>query len=385
MLLPLSCFFNSVLASAAPVCRSFAQDSARSPYRKLASVGRMDFVQAVARIFDHLEADNVEAATMACLRVARAAQDHLNAAIFLRELYPKKEEVGRTLHDDAQHLSDEAKRFIWQRALDRWLEIHTMDYAFPSDDFDDDRERTVLKVAVGEIDPQLKQWDAALSDLAPPAGLSPFDAAAFHDAANNQRGQIRLRISALQTIRSRVKTRCLNYAIQIEKQLSSQDRNQAVLWNVQNDVNNYFKERADDVFQKLQKASHLASSADPEDAALLLTEVRRALKAAADHFFPPRAEPVLCSDGKERVLGEERYLNRLEEYLASRMQASTARDLANAELSLLAAFMRRLNDLASKGVHAAVTQAEARQGLVGLFMFLSTITQNAPRQPQQPK
>src|SRR3954454_14992299 len=88
---------------------------------------------------------------------------------------------------------------------------------------------------------------------------------------------------------------------------------------------NYFKERDNGVFQKLQKASILAASDDPEDAALLLTEVRRALKAAADHFYPPRAEAVVCSDGKERVLGDDRYLNRLNEYLASQISASTAR------------------------------------------------------------
>src|SRR4051812_40382089 len=116
----------------------------------------MDFAQAVTRIFDHLENDKVEAATMACLRAARTAQDHLNAAIFLRELYPKKEEVARTLYDDAQHLSDDAKKFIWERSVDRWLEIHTMDYAFPSSD--DGEERTVLKVAAGEIEPELAQW-----------------------------------------------------------------------------------------------------------------------------------------------------------------------------------------------------------------------------------
>jgi hypothetical protein len=339
-------------------------------------LGAMDFAQAVARIFDHLENDKVEAATMACLRVARSSQDHLNAAIFLRELNPNKEEVLRTLYDDAQHLSDEAKKFVWERSLDRWLEIHTMEFALSTTNGGE--ERTVLKVAAGDIDPELAQWQATLAELTPPSGLSPFDAAAFHDSANSERARIRLRMTALSTIRSRLKTRCLNYAIQIEKQLASQDRNQAFLWVVQNEVNNYCKERAPDVFQKLQKASLLAASSDPEDAALLLTEVRRALKAAADHFYPPRTEPVVCSDGKERLLGEDRYLNRLNEYLATSMPASRSRELAAAELALLDAFMRRLNEMASKGVHATVTPAEARQGLVGTFLFLSTITQQGP-------
>lgn len=337
----------------------------------------MDIGSVVARIFAHLEEDRVEAATMACLRVARSLRDHFNAAIFLRELYPKKEEVVRALYEDIKELSEDAQNFIFERSFDRWLELHTMDFVFPSDD--KNNERSVLQVAVGEIDAEIARWNATLADIKPPAGLSPFDAAAFHDAVSFQGTQIRFRLTALQTIKSRIKTRCLNYAIQIEKQVASQDRNQAILWNVQNDVSNYFKERSDDVFQKLQKASHLGASNDSEDAALLLTEVRRALKSAADYFYPPRANPVLCSDGKERMLDEERYLNRLEEYLASQIPASTAKELATAELNLLAAFMRRLNDLASKGVHAAVTQAEARQGLVGLFMFLSTIIQPTSR------
>lgn len=336
----------------------------------------MDFAHAVARILEHLENDKVEAATMACLRVARSAQDHLSAAYFLRELTPRREEVARMLFADAEHLTDEARKYVFERSLDRWLEVHTVTEAFASANIGE--ERPVLVVAAGEIESDLARWENAIRDLTTPPGLTSADAAAVHRAANAQRAQIRLRLAALETIKARLKTQCLNYAIQIEKQLSLQTQNQEFLWKVQNDVNNYFKEREPDVFQKLQKASMLAASSDPEDAALLLTEVRRALKAAADHFYPPRDGPVTCSDGKERVLGDDRYLNRMNEYLVTRTPSSSVRELAIAELGVLDMFMRRLNDFASKGVHSTVTQAEARQGLVGMFMFLFTITQHAP-------
>jgi hypothetical protein len=43
-------------------------------------------------------------------------------------------------------------------------------------------------------------------------------------------------------------------------------------------------------------------------------------------------------------------------------------------LDHLAVFLRRLNDVASKGVHAQVSALEAaRQGLVGVYMFLSNV------------
>lgn len=334
----------------------------------------MDLARNVRRILEHLEEDNVEGATMACMRLARLAQDPLNAAIFLRELYPRKEEVARTLFDDTRHLSTEAGKFVWETSFERWIEIHTLDRPISAGP---DADRTILSVAAGDIEPELNQWEATLAELAPPPNLAPFDAAAFHDAANSQRAQIRLRMGALNTIKSRLKTRCLNYAIQMERQLASQEQDQAFLWSVQNEVNNYCKQHDDDLYAKLQKASALAASADAEDAALVLTEVRRALQAAADHFYPPRSEPVVCSDGKERTLGTDRYLNRLSEHLATSFPASTARELAVAELALLDSFMRRLNDLASKGVHASVTRAEARQGLVGLYMFLATVVRQA--------
>jgi hypothetical protein len=84
------------------------------------------------------------------------------------------------------------------------------------------------------------------------------------------------------------------------------------LAGIQDQVNNYFAVHCEEAFRKLQKASELAGSSDPENHALLLTSVRRAVKSVADHFYPPAAEPILCSDGRTRLLGEDAYLNRLQ-------------------------------------------------------------------------
>ena len=295
----------------------------------------MDLARGVSGIFELLDADRVEAATMACFRLARLAQDHLNAAIFLRELSSTNEEVARTLYGDTSHLGEAAGSFLWKTSFDRWVEVHTMDYPMSSEGGEN---LNILKVATGEIEPELDHWKATLVELTPPPGMTPFDTGAFHDSANAQRALIRLRIRAFNTIKTRLKTRCLNYAIQMERQIASQNSNQAFLWEVQNGVNNYFKQHNRDVYYRLQKASALAGSAEAEDAALVLTEVRRTLQAAADHFYPPRPGPVLCSDGKERVLGPDRYLNRLYEHLADRMPGQTTHELARAELALLDTF-----------------------------------------------
>jgi hypothetical protein len=341
----------------------------------------LEYRKVIESIYEHLEQDRVESAVMACLRVARAVKDSLNAAIFLRELYPNKTEVARVLYEEVSSLNEEARKFIFEKSLDRWLDLHTVEMWTSEEDSNKpagDR-RNVLMVAAGELQPELDQWERAIGDLTLPSGMGEFDTAAFTDQFITQKVQMRIRIRAIQTIKTRLKTRCLNYAIEMEHQLDDQVKSQAFLESVQNDVNNYFKGRCDDVFNKLRKATQLTTSKDAEDSALLLTEVRRAMKAAADHFYPPVSGMTLCADGKERLLGEEQFLNRLHEFLARQINRSTSQELLQQEIEHLAAFLRRLNDMASKGVHADVTFTEAKQGLIGLYFFLFNLIQHLTR------
>lgn len=331
----------------------------------------MDYTAAINRVFDHLENDDVDKAVMTCLRIARNLQDHLYAAIFLRELYPVRRDFLRVLYDDTSHLKEEAQKFIDKTSLEYWIDTHTLDFSLAVDDSGE--EKNVLAIGVGEIKPELDQWERSIQDLKLPLGMGEFDTAAFTDRYNYKKEYIRLRIRAVHTIKERVKTKCLNYAIRIEKQIQGQQKTEGFLQESYNEVNNYFKAHSEDVYTKLQKAAQLVGSHDPEDFSLLLTQVRRAIKAAADFFYPPKAEPVKCSDGQERELGNEQYLNRFQEFLSTAFEKSSSRDLLKAEFEYLSVFARRLHEVASKGVHSEVTMQDAKQGIIGLYMFLYNI------------
>ena len=332
----------------------------------------MDYDKLLADIYQHLAADNVEQTVMGCVRLARSTKDYINLAIFLRELFRTADEFTRAIYNDMSGLKSDAQKLLCETAQKRWLELHTLEFS-PLTEMPD---HNVLPVPAGQVDAEIDRLRSLIADLVVPPNMDPFDIASFTDSYNSKKATYRLALKGFQTVKARLKARCQNYASQMEQQLELQRKNQGFLDQVQNDVNNFFKARSDSVFAKLQKAAELAIQPDLEDAALLLTEVRRALKAAADFFYPPVTTKVIGAEGKELDLGEEKYLNRLREFLARRLTNSTSKELLKAELEAFGKFLDRLNNLASKGVHASVALAEARQGLVSLYFFLFNLSQN---------
>ncbi len=331
----------------------------------------MDYFNAVRNIYEHLENDHVDKAVTSCLRLSNLLGDNFHTAIFLRELCSSKEEFWRALFDYTHHVDKDAQKFLAEKAFERWLETRTVPYNLGTNE--DGDPKNVLISAVGEIDSLLIQTELSIKELTVPPGMGEFDTAAFTERYKAKKEYLRAYIGALNMVRNRIKTRCLTYATHIERQFQAQAKSQNFLQQIQNEVNNYFKTYSEDVYTKLQKANELVDSNDLEDHSLLLTEVRRAIKAAADFFYPAAPGIVTCSDGVERELGERDHLNRIEQFMMTKFQKSTSRDLMKAELQHLSVLARRLNDMSSKGVHDDVKPHEAKQGLLGLYMLLYNV------------
>lgn len=325
----------------------------------------------IERIYEHVETGAVDKAVFACVRLSRAIGDIFNLSIFLREVSADDKQFTSAFYDETRSLKKDAQKFLWKTSHEYWLAGRTLEgYPHGGDEKD---EKKVLTPGVGELQREIEHFEQCLKDLQLPPGMGEFDTAAFTDRYAKRKGLIRDRLRANQTVLERIRTRCLDYASRVEKQLAAQAANVHFLEEVQSSVNNFFAARSADAYTKLMKATELAQKTDAEDQALLLTSVRRALKSVADCLYPPIQDEVLCQDGKSRKMGEEQYLNRLHEFCMRILSGSTADEMIKAEIEYLAAFMRRLNELASKGVHSDVSRSEAKQGLIGVYLFLSNI------------
>ncbi len=327
-----------------------------------------DRQKLIERIYDHIENDDVDKAVFACVRLSRSIGDVFNTVLFLKELRPDKKQSNQAFYDEVKDLKEDAQKFLWKTVGEHWLEGRTMDYSVT-----DDPDKTVMVMGVGEMKKEVDNLRDTISDLKAPDGMDGYDLAAFTDRYDSTKSQFRLRLSGISSILERIRTRCFNYASRIEHQLAGQRKADSFLMNIQNEVNSYFLSRSEDTYKSLRKATDLLGSKNSEDNALLLTSIRRAIHSASDYFYPPVSDDVLCIDGKVRKMGNEQYLNRLHEFVSLSFSKSTSTDLIKAELEHLMVFAKKINEIASKGVHARVTESEAKQGLLGLYLFLANV------------
>lgn len=316
--------------------------------------------------YQYLIDGEITKAVMLCLRIARQTNDISNIAFFLQELSSDNKASLTTFFGETAHLTSDSQKKIWELATQRWLSERELPESFLGKD-------RIYDKGIGELESSIKSSQESLSDYTLPSGMTPYDTAAFENSSRSKRESLRLWIGILSAIKEKVRARCLNFLITIEKQISFQEE----FFNFQNQsvhsVINFFKRNENDIYLKTMKICELASKLDGENRSLLLTEIRRTIQAMADFFFPPTDELYLCQDGKDRKMDADAYLNRLQEFIKISFRKSHLRDLIVLDSENLASYSRKLNDLAGKGVHNYISEHEANYSLYTFFTLGSNL------------
>ena len=89
---------------------------------------------------------------------------------------------------------------------------------------------------------------------------------------------------------------------------------------------------APSILGKLTSVYDNLDSENPEDWANAVHSCRRILVDLADALYPPRDEPIEIG-GKLVKVGQEQYINRLVQFIASKTGSKTYRDVVGADLS----------------------------------------------------
>ncbi len=113
-------------------------------------------------------------------------------------------------------------------------------------------------------------------------------------------------------------------------------------------------------------------SQNAEDWANAVHSCRRILKAFADAVYPPRTEPVIV-DGKSVKVGEEQYINRLIQHVASKSTSDSFNSIVGSHLAYIGERLDSIYNSTNKGTHARVSVEEAERYTIYTYLLLGDI------------
>ncbi len=133
----------------------------------------------------------------------------------------------------------------------------------------------------------------------------------------------------------------------------------------------YLSENFELHFEEINKRLE-DDNTDSYSQALLL--IRIILKHFADCIYPSKTEKILCSDGIERVLTDDKYISRIWQYIYEAIKTqNTSVDLLRTQLTDLGHRIDEIYEGSCKGVHTAVNSFEAYQCIIQLYVSLGDI------------
>jgi len=130
---------------------------------------------------------------------------------------------------------------------------------------------------------------------------------------------------------------------------------------------------SNDVKEKLLSITDRMKENNPESYSQALTSARRVLQSIADSIYPPQDEPFTDFDGNKHDLGTDNFVNRIMAYIEQNSDSDSTICAIRSNVKHLSARLDAINSKASKGVHTAVTNDEARLTIIHMYLIIAEI------------
>lgn len=229
------------------------------------------------------------------------------------------------------------------------------------EDFNIDTEPSVYALSGRELDDEIETTTETLSKMEArrdrPMGYT-----------DGHVHMIRIHRDELRKVRTRIAARVEKYILDVEANVRRGEILPDIFRTNREQIDACLFHFSPTLLAILQEAVVAASSSASERWSHAMTSCRRALKSLADLVYPA-GTPRRDANGRDRDLTDDKFKNRLLQFLDDNMTERTFRDLVVKDMESLVGVINRLNDVSSKGVHAEVSQAEA----VGTVMRVYTL------------
>lgn len=282
-----------------------------------------------------------------------------------------KEAGTRLAQELLPHYSREAYRKQNEVFVNAWKEERTVGRDAMADEGSPESRGSVNLDSVLELEARIETLEYMRALPVPPR-LSPLDLAVFSKETTTIGIDATNRLRTVKCILVRISQRvhdCLSLA---EKQLLYGQIHADIFERNRRYVDERLTAVVPEAAEQFIAAYSRAADGSVESRAHALTSCRRVLKTMADKLYPAR-EPLRGPDGKERILDDAKYVNRLWQYVHETVGGATAGGTMKAQISDLGNRIDSLQDLSSKGVHADVSEFEANMCVIQTYLLVGDL------------
>lgn len=175
------------------------------------------------------------------------------------------------------------------------------------------------------------------------------------------------------TVLNRIEQRVRAFLSETEKQVMLGQVNADIFERNRRFVDEQLAAAAPKALEQVSAAYRRAGEGSAEARSQALLSCRRALKSVADLLFPATAQPATDGDGVEHALTDDKWANRLCEFVKHKLSDSASGELVKTQIDDLARRFRGLGQASSRGVHAEVTEFELNQTVIQTYLTIGDL------------
>lgn len=297
-------------------------------------------------------------------RIASLRHDYV--AVFTFQLETSDASAGVSTQKDSS-AAEKLRTLVGREDADRTMVEHVESYI---------KNRSVASMkdgvfggSIDGVEQHLHRLRTAAGDPSAAQYMTQIDAYFYIEKLDKVGAQLLPQITSFENILNRVRQSVHDYLVEAESELLTGQTESSLFTRGESYVVQRLQEVSPESLEKYRAAELRISEGSAESYAQALTSCRRMIKSLADSLYPPKDVPLKGIDGKERLLGEDQFMNRLMQFAIDRLGKSTHLKLVEETTSSLGNRLNKLNSLASKGVHQEVTLIEAESCLMWTFFL----------------
>ena len=229
--------------------------------------------------------------------------------------------------------------------------------------------KNIHPTSIDQLEVLLEQTQRGYDEIQLPPNLTPIDAALMARDQDNARAKLVPLLASLKNIMSRVRQSVHDYLVATEAELDAGRDESSFFDQVYAHINLLLNSYAPEAAKNFVAAQERMSGGGGEDISHALTSCRRMIKSLADRLYPPTNAEVEGLDGIPRKMTDDAYRNRLLQYVREQVGKHKNGAVLQAIIDDLGSRLNALDALASKGVHADTSIAEARTCVLQTYLL----------------